>query len=89
MEIPSNTKPKYSKIIVALVIFLNIIFASAVLINSFLNASDVPEALIISWFAFTGTELLSLAGIKITELKNTNDEEDSNEEQEEITDELE
>lgn len=59
---------KYSKVIVVLVIVLNIIF-TGVVFGAVYNGFEEPTTLIISWFAFTGTELLSLAGIKISEFK--------------------
>lgn len=71
---------KYSKVIVALVIALNVLFAAAVFAVIFAGLEE-PEALIIAWFAFTGTELLACAGIKIADRKNTTDE-DSDEEAE-------
>jgi hypothetical protein len=66
---------KYSKKIVLLVIILNVVFAAAVL---FLSGGDhqVPDSLIVAWYAFTGGELLGVAGIKISEIRkgDKNDE---------------
>lgn len=86
METPNNTnkdkKRQYSKVIVILVIALNIIFTIATFTIIILGF-EVPDALIISWFAFTGTELLALATIKNTETKYVDVlAEDSNEEEE-------
>lgn len=57
---------RYSKRIVILVITLNVLFTTACFFM-FWNGSDVSDELIESWFLFTGSELLALAGIKITE----------------------
>ena len=70
---------KYSKVIVALVIALNVVFAAAVFAVVFIGMEE-PEALIIAWYAFTGTELLACAGIKITDRHEN--EEHSDEESE-------
>ncbi len=59
-----NKKKKFSKKIVSLVIFLNIIFTIAVFVAAFYNAI-IPDSLIMAWFAFTTTELIALAGIKV------------------------
>ena len=64
---------KYSKLIVAAVILLNVIFAVATFWATVLGYI-VPDALIVAWFAFTGTELLACAGIKISENKTGVDE---------------
>lgn len=59
---------KFSKRIVRFVIIANCVFALIVLAVAVIG-NEVPDALIISWFAFTGTELLALAGIKINDTK--------------------
>lgn len=59
-----NKKKKFSKRIVVLVILLNIIFTVAVFVAAFFNAI-IPDSLIGAWFAFTTTELVALAGIRI------------------------
>lgn len=58
-----KTPVKYSKIIVALVILLNAVFAGATLFVYHDTGSE-PTALIAAWFGFTTGELLMLAGIK-------------------------
>lgn len=80
METPksTDTKKKFSKKIVRFVIISNCIFALLVLAISVIG-NEVPDALIISWFAFTGTELLALAGIKITDTQYGAEESDSDE----------
>lgn len=54
---------KFSKRIVFLVIFLNVIFASAVLYVFFTTSSE-PTALVTCWFGFTTIELWELSKIK-------------------------
>lgn len=68
-----NTKKgrRYSKGIVALIIVLNVIFTGVVLYSFNATGGSEPTTLIISWFAFTGTELIALAGIKCTEIKRS------------------
>ena len=56
----------FSKIIVLLVIFLNAVFAWRVL-TIFSDLGNEPTVLIGAWFVFTGTELLTLATIRIKE----------------------
>lgn len=56
-------KSMFSKIIVASVILLNVIFAIAVL-SVFSKTSTEPSSLVVAWFSFTTVELWSLAGIK-------------------------
>jgi len=53
---------KFSKLIVALVILLNVGFTAAVL-YIFRKVGSEPTSLIIAWFAFTTGELWLLAGI--------------------------
>ena len=62
---PKQTK--FSKIIIAGIIILNIIFTSIILL---IVASGIPEptTLIISWFAFTTVEVAVLAGIRKAEI---------------------
>lgn len=59
---------KYSKIIVAIVIALNGTFAIAVL-YVFLKTGAEPTVLVTAWFTFTTGELWLLSGIKKTEIK--------------------
>jgi hypothetical protein len=54
---------KFSKVIVALVIILNVFFTGAVL-YVFLRTYTEPTVLIGCWFAFTTGELWMLAKIK-------------------------
>lgn len=60
---------KFSKIIVALVILLNVAFTAAVL-YIFLKIGSEPITLIGCWFAFTTGELWLLATIKKKEIDN-------------------
>ena len=72
-------KEKFSKKIVRFVIVSNCVFALLVLGIAVIG-NEIPDSLIISWFAFTGTELLALAGIKITDTQyGADDTEDSDE----------
>lgn len=54
---------QYSKALVALIIFLNIIFTIAVFFV-FARTGSEPSTLIATWFSFTTVELWSLARIK-------------------------
>ena len=54
-----------------LIIFLNIVFAAAVL-YVFLKTSAEPTSLVVAWFAFTTGELWALSSIKKTESKSMN-----------------
>lgn len=65
-------KGKYSKRIVLFVIIANVIFTAAVL-YAFLKIGQEPTALIGAWFAFTVTELLSLARIKTKKIEKEDD----------------
>lgn len=61
-------KRKYSKVIVALVIALNALFAGAVLFV-FYHTGAEPGTLVAGWFSFTTIELWALSGIKKSEKK--------------------
>ena len=61
-------KNKFSKAVVALVIFLNILFTIAVL-HVFLQTGNEPVTLIGCWFAFTTGELWMLSSIKKTKVR--------------------
>lgn len=54
---------QYSKALVTLIIFLNIIFTIAVFFV-FARTGSEPSTLIATWFSFTTVELWSLARIK-------------------------
>lgn len=58
-----NSKFRFSKLIVLLVILLNTLFTIGTL-YVFLKVGSEPSILIGSWFAFTTTELWSLALLK-------------------------
>ena len=74
---------KFSKKIVALVIFLNFIFSFSVL-YVFLKVSSEPTTLIAAWFTFTTGELWLLAGIKKTKVKHLRKEKDDGGNQTEV-----
>lgn len=61
-------KLKYSKVIVALVVALNVLFTGAVLFVFYHTGSE-PGTLITGWFSFTTVELWALSGIKKKEIK--------------------
>lgn len=65
-------KPKFSKVLIAFIIALNIIFTTAVLIV-FYHTSSEPTALVGAWFGFTTVELWTLAGIKKKKIEKEND----------------
>ena len=54
---------QYSKALVTMIIFLNIIFTIAVFVV-FARTGSEPSTLIATWFSFTTVELWSLARIK-------------------------
>ena len=68
---------KFSKFIVAFVITANCLFALAVL-YIFWRTQDEPATLIKYWYLFTGTELLALAGVKVTKTVKDNNNIDAN-----------
>lgn len=62
-------KPQYSKVIVAFVIVLNVLFTLGIL-YVFLQTGSEPTVLVGCWFAFTTGELWLLASIKKSKVKN-------------------
>ena len=64
-------KGQYSKVLVALVILLNVIFAGCVL-AVFWHTGSEPAALVGAWFAFTTGELWLVAKIRRDKLKGEN-----------------
>lgn len=61
---------RFSKKIVISIVALNVVFAAAVLVVYWHTGSE-PSVTAGGWFAFTGTELWSLA--KVTVAKNKED----------------
>lgn len=59
----------FSKFIVLIVVFLNVLFTMAVL-YLFQQTGSEPSSLIVAWFAFTTGELFSLASIKKKKILN-------------------
>lgn len=59
---------KYSKIIVALIVVLNVVFIYRVL-EIFSNIGVEPTSSIVAWFGFTTGELWLLSGIKKEKVK--------------------
>lgn len=68
----TKKKTKFSKFIVTLVILLNVAFAIATFVT-FWHVGSEPTVLVGAWFAFTGTELLSLASITKKEKATANE----------------
>lgn len=64
----TKKKGVYSKVIVAVVITLNVLFTTAVL-YAFLKTGSEPSTLIGCWFAFTTGELFMLSSIKKKKVK--------------------
>jgi len=64
---------KYSKVIVAMVILLNVVFTAAVL-YVYLRVGSEPKTLIAAWFAFTTGELWFISGIKKKEIEKNGKE---------------
>ena len=61
-------RANFSKLVVALVLFLNIVFTAIILLIFYATGNE-PPALIAAWFGFTGVELWSLATIKKSKIK--------------------
>ena len=68
IEEPEEPKKKirFHKKLVVFIVILNVIFTIAVFYAS-LRQAIIPDSLIIAWYAFTTTELLAMAGIKMRE----------------------
>ena len=64
----SKKKNRFSKFIVILVVFLNILFTAAVL-YIFMRTGSEPMTLIGAWFTFTTGELWMLSSIKKSKVK--------------------
>ena len=64
----NKKKGRFSKFIVVLVIFLNVIFTAGIF-YVFTKVGSEPSTLIVSWFGFTTVELWSLSKIKREENK--------------------
>lgn len=58
---------QFSKLIVSLIIFLNVVF-TAVTFYVFVKVGSEPTALVGTWFAFTTSELFFLMAIKKAEV---------------------
>lgn len=64
-----ETKTHFANRIVCTIIVMNILFVIASFYVAY--ASQITlDTLTISWFAFTGTELVALAGIRVTKNKS-------------------
>lgn len=69
-----NKKPKFSKIMVAFIVLLVMVFTIAVL-YVFLEVGSEPMTLIGAFFTFATVELWSLASIKKTEVNKKESDE--------------
>lgn len=69
-EVINTKKNKFSKLVVAAVVMLNVGFTAAVL-YVFLRVGSEPTALIAAWFGFTTGELWMLSGIRKAKLKGS------------------
>lgn len=67
----SKKQGRFSKFIVSLVIFLNVVFSAAVLYIFYKTYAE-PTVLIGCWFAFTTGELWMLSKIKRDKVKEDN-----------------
>jgi hypothetical protein len=65
-------KGVFSKLVVAFIVFANVVFTAAVL-YVFYKTQTEPTTLIISWFAFTTGEMSLLAAVKTKKIKSTDD----------------
>ena len=65
---PKKERPRYSKIIVALVVVLNSVFAGAC-IYAFIKTGTEPAVLIGAWFTSMSGELFAMASLTHKERK--------------------
>lgn len=71
----NRKKNRFSKFVVTLVIFLNIVFTASVL-YIFMQTGSEPMTLIGCWFAFTTGELWMLSSIKKSKVKKEGEDQD-------------
>jgi len=57
---------RFSKYIIMFVIISNCV-AFLLILAAYIVVKSEPKTLIVAWFAFTGTECLALAGLRISE----------------------
>ena len=79
--VPERKKKKVSNIMLVVVMFAIVMYASANFALQYFTSVEVSPTLTTCWFAFWGTEIFALAGIKVskvlTERNNSNcDDED-------------
>ena len=65
-------KGRYSKLLIAFIIILNVLFTTSIL-YVFLKVGSEPVTLIGCWFGFTTGELWMLASIRKTKEKTKNE----------------
>lgn len=71
----STRKRDFSKLVICLIIFLNVVFTLGMFFLywwSIKKGVEItpPDSLIYSWFAFTGTELGFMCGIKVVKVRH-------------------
>ena len=71
---PEKKKKKISNIILVIVMVAIILYAAADFALQYFTGIEVSPTLTTCWFTFWGAEILALAGIKISKVKNGNDE---------------
>lgn len=68
-------KRKVSNIMLVLICTMIILYAAATFALQYFTQVEISPTLTTAWFAFWGTELVTLGGIKITKvIKETNEE---------------
>lgn len=75
----NNEKPKkkVSNIMLLLICSMIIIYTAADFVLQYFTNIEVSPTLTTAWFAFWGTELVALAAIKTTKVKNSNRDKDN------------
>lgn len=69
--VKKKNKNLYSKLLVAFIVLINVIFTASVFIV-FVKTKNEPSTLIGAWFSFTTIELWNLAKIKRQKIKEEN-----------------
>ena len=71
---PARKKKKISNIMLVIVMVAIVSYAVANFALQYYTNIEVSPTLTTCWFAFWATEIFALAGIKISKVKNGNDE---------------
>jgi len=75
-ENTKKKKLKYSKKVVIAAVVAVVLFWVTETVLIYFGGEGYPDRFVTSWFAFWGVELAALAGIKITETRHSEVEED-------------